>query len=1275
MAREPSTSGSFESSWPVRMSQRPPPRFSGDADLKLWLTRFEMYAEQAKLPRDQWTKELLPLLDDGPLRVVAQQGLTKSEEYQAVVRCLKAQYAPEGNQLEWQMKFQRRAQKSGETTIEFVGVLRELADKAYPQWSGAQRLELVKGQFIQGLRCSSAQFKLMREMPETLDDALKLAIQQESVEEAQRRMSKENVRDSAAVAESVGQSEEVDVLAKDAVESSTLQRLSRQVRESERVIQQLRRQLQELSGRPTAYQEDAKVRTIDQRPSSSVAGPRRLEGAVCWNCGERGHFRRSCPTKRKERRSPAQTSAVSSMLLVEGQIEGQPLKMLVDTGSAVTLVREDVLKGTQLKPILTLPANGVVAANGSRLDISGQCVLKIRIGSLLEEHAVLIARSLNQQCILGADFLTKQGCVVDLNRQVLFTKVGPIQFVSSLSAGNDDRAPEAVCFVHVTESVTIPPSCQMRLPVNIGPLRCDCSTALIEPMDGFMDRHGLLLAHSLVDASAQRTMVQVLNPCFAPVAVAKGERIGMLTPVNVCASVQCQAGKRSQQAIRHTIEQMTLSMECGVRERVVDLLWKYNDVISLGDSDLGRTRLLYHKINTGDAQPVRQAPRRLPFHRQAEVRGLIDGMLVQGVIEPSNGPWASPIVLVKKKDGSTRFCVDFRRVNVCTRKDAQPLPRIDDTLDALGGACYFSTLDLASGYWQVEVDVDDREKTAFTTPFGLYQFRVMPFGLCNAPATFQRLMERVLAGLHWSTCLVYLDDIIVFSKTAEQHLKQLEEVFDRLRNAGLKLRPAKCRLLQNSVHYLGHVISADGIRTDPEKIASVANWPIPDSVKDLQSFLGLATYYRRFVKDFAQLASPLHALTQKGRQWAWTEDCNNAFFELKKKLVSSPVLALPDFSLAFVLDTDASGDGVGAVLSQGVGGKERVVAYASRALSRTEKKYCATRREMLAVVWASRHFRPYLYGRKFTLRTDHNSLKWLHRFKDPEGQVARWLEVLAEFDYTVVHREGKRHTNADALSRSRCKQCGLEQTDEDCDSWNCSEISNPLLPAWTVEEIKDFQRNDPDLVQVLGWLQSATTPPECPKDASWRLASLWTQRGYLTLNNGILYRHWEDVPGGGVNKHLQLVLPRKLVNDVLDGLHGGVGGGHLGVRKTLDKIRARFYWPGQRKDVDKWCGNCTVCSSRKSPSPKARAPLELSLVERPMQRVAMDILGPLPETPRGNKYILVVGDYFTKWKEAYPLRDTEALTIARVFVNEFVCRFGVPDCLHTETRGRTLKPG
>ena len=300
-------------------------------------------------------------------------------------------------------------------------------------------------------------------------------------------------------------------------------------------------------------------------------------------------------------------------------------------------------------------------------------------------------------------------------------------------------------------------------------------------------------------------------------------------------------------------------------------------------------------------------------------------MLKKGVIEPSSSPWTSPIVSVKKKDGSTRFCADYRKLNEVTVKDSYPLPRIDDCLDALAGCRWFSTLDLCSGYWQVAMSEEDKPKTAFSTGNGLYQFTVMSFGLCNAPATFERLMEKVLSGLPWEVCLLYLDDIIVHGRAFGEVIKRLRIVLQRLRDAGLKLNPKKCILLQQSVPFLGHVVSNHGVSTDPKKIEAVRTWPSPRAAKDIKSFLGLCSYYRRFVRGFADIARPLYRLTEGQREFRWTSECEDAFRRLKTLLTTAPILAFPTVDGLFILDTDASNTGLGAVLSQvqGGGGGER----------------------------------------------------------------------------------------------------------------------------------------------------------------------------------------------------------------------------------------------------------------------------------------------------------------------------------------------------------------
>ena len=344
----------------------------------------------------------------------------------------------------------------------------------------------------------------------------------------------------------------------------------------------------------------------------------------------------------------------------------------------------------------------------------------------------------------------------------------------------------------------------------------------------------------------------------------------------------------------------------------------------------------------------------------------------------------------------------------------------------------------------------------------------MPFGLCNAPATFQRLMDAVLAGLKWSTCLVYIDDIVIPGKTFQAHLTHLRTVFERLKGAGLKLKPKKCHLCLQKVKFLGHIVSADGIQTDPQKTEKVSNWPTPTSSKEVQKFLGLASYYRRFVKDFATIAKPWCRLTEKNVVFRWTNEAQTAFVELRRRLVTTPTLAFPDYDFSFILDTDASDVGVGAVLSQRQrDGSERVIAYGSRTLSRPERRYCVTRRELhvLAVVTFVQQFRPYLLGRDFLLHTDHGSLTWLTSFKEPEGQLARWLECLQEFSFETVHCAGKKHSNADTLSRQPCSHCGREELQPS----GCAvgEMVAALLGERSLQDLRKLQLDNPITGPVL----------------------------------------------------------------------------------------------------------------------------------------------------------------------------------------------------------------
>ncbi|CAK1599862.1 unnamed protein product [Parnassius mnemosyne] len=629
------------------------------------------------------------------------------------------------------------------------------------------------------------------------------------------------------------------------------------------------------------------------------------------------------------------------------------------------------------------------------------------------------------------------------------------------------------------------------------------------------------------------------------------------------------------------------------------LLLKYANVFSSNEADIGKTGLVQHKINTGQELPIRQRPRRLPVAREKEVETMIEGMVKDGVIELSSSPWCSPVVLVKKKDGSMRFCVDYRRLNDITKKDSYPLPRIDDTLDMLTGVKRFSTLDLKSGYWQVEIDPKDKEKTAFSTGKGLWQFKVMPFGLCNAPATFERLMELVLTGLIGDACLVYLDDIIIVGRTFEEHLQNLERVLPKIQSAN-KLSPKKCSLFKQQVSFLGYVVSEEGIRTDPEKIAAVKEWPVPKDKTQVRAFLGLCSYYRRFVMNFADIAKPLHKLTEEKRHFCWDESCDIAFQELKNRLCKTPILGYSDAGKEFIVDTDASDIGLGGVLSQRNGDQEIVIAYFSKSLSKPDRNYSVTRRELLAV------------------------------FKNPEGQVARWIELLQEYDFVIEHRSGKSHGNADALSRrpcpEDCKHCTRQEGKEvvSVRMHRTDQLSNEGK-----DSLQHAQQEDSDIKPILEWMKASGPKPKWSDVSaiSSTMKSYWAEWDSLLIQDGVLCRKWEN--GRGDRCHLQMVVPKAKVPVVLQLYHSGCSGGHLGVKRTLLKIRERFYWVHCRDDVEDWCRKCTNCAAAKEPQIRSRGALKLYNVGAPWERIAIDVAGPFPETESGNKYFMAVMDYIT----------------------------------------------
>ena len=1167
-----------------------------------------------------------------------------------------------------------------------------------------------------------------------------------------------------------------------------------------------------------------------------------------------------------------------------------------------------------------MPVNiHLVTATGESSPFLGKAEVEIMLGSQRLLHNVLFADVKNDG-IIGMDLLTKHRCDMFLSKNYLLLNGKKIACFRSV-----DALPTC-SRIAILETIEVPPECEIL--VMGQPLDAVDSNGagVLEASESFINRSGLLIAKALVCPEFGTVPLRIMNLNNEPYKLHKNTIAAMYEPVEIGKHEQVNSistdptkNDETYNHVEELIRESSSNLNQSQVESLRSLLYGYKDQFSKSSHDLGCTNLVEHTIKTlPDCKPVKLRPYRIPLAKREFAENEIQAMAEKGLIEPSHSAWSAPAVLVPKRDGTTRFCIDYRRLNQLTIPDSHPLPRIDDTLEALGGSCWFSTLDLKSGFHQVSIAEEDRPKTAFSIPgSGLWQWRVLPFGLINSPSVFERLMERVFAGLTFLILLIYLDDIIVYSKTFDEHLENLKVVFERLKNVNLKLNPKKCNLLCKKVAFLGHEVSEQGIATDPAKIQSVKDWPEPKSVTEVRQFIGLASYYRKFIPNFATICKPLHKLTQKDVKFNWSVQCQTAFDTVKSLLTSAPILSYPLLQgQPFVLDCDASNVGAGAVLSQLQNGEEKVISYYSQCLSRSERQYCTTRKELLAVVKAVKYFNHYLIGQQFTVRTDHGSLQWLMRFKNCEGQIARWIETLSAYTFTVVHRAGRVHNNADSMSRrpchnNQCKYCdryerkyspelsadldktagkvsavqklavgegnivdetgvilpcsgsdhhavvcpndgddhdvtlpndgtemkhvesvlkaeqdgdpefsgpsiiddnflgrtdpstmslepgltevlspemsrslsqegvhhsmhamshsvwngvgtheitngchsccccirtanygedwmdhvedmslfgclfetgenldemkdahaGVTQTEEACkdqprglyekrlstdipNSDNlqadhkcshstcklCSNVSQLFDGSGqstssceetgvcidiTQDNIRLKQREDTVLKHLIQWKRDGEKPlwstvaPYCRE-----LKAYWHEWDTIELRDDLLFKkRFRDV---GNDAEYLFLMPAVLRKEVFRQLHASVTGGHLGRRKTYDKMRKRFYWCSMYKNVSYWCRTCSTCGSRKMPHRSAKAPMRLYNVGFPMERIGLDICGPYPVSKKGHRYLMVVSCYFTKWVDAIPLKTQEAKYVASKLVNRFISILGVPLQLHTD---------
>jgi hypothetical protein len=652
-----------------------------------------------------------------------------------------------------------------------------------------------------------------------------------------------------------------------------------------------------------------------------------------------------------------------------------------------------------------------------------------------------------------------------------------------------------------------------------------------------------------------------------------------------------------------------------------ELVEQYKDVFP---DDLPKglppARVLDHKIELEPGHtPPSKAPYRLSQVEIDEINKQLSELSEKGFIRPSVSPYGAPVLFVKKKDGSMRMCIDYRALNKLTIKNKYPLPRIDELLDRLSGAKYFSKIDLRSGYHQIRIASEDIPKTAFRTRYGHFEFMVLPFGLTNAPATFMHLMQSIFFPYLDKFVIVFLDDILVFSKTREEHDQHLRQVLEVLRQNKLYAKLSKCEFYQTTISFLGHKITQDGIHMEPDKVAAVKDWPIPKDISDVRSFLGLAGYYRKFVKGFSKIAAPLTELLHKAIKWQWGELQQTAFNQLKEAVTTAPVLIIPDSTKQFVVVTDASGYAVGAALCQDHGNGLQPCAYLSHKMNEAEKNYPVHQQEQLAIIHALREWRHYLMGNKFIIRTDHRSLQYLPTQDKLSPRQVRWNELLQQYDFTIEYNPGKQNEVADGLSR---------RTDHKVNS--VTAVSYELSSDLKVKLIQDYQYDSvTKAIQERGGSKQYTVKDEL----------IWTKDGRICVprTEGLLYQ-------------------------VIGEAHGTKICGHLGALKTMEKLERIFYWPNMMKSVKQFINKCKSCQQNKA---STQLPIGLlQSLEIPGKRwdtVSLDLITQLPVTKSGHDAIVVFVDKFSKMVHYAATTTTcTSYDLARLFFDNVVRLHGIP---------------
>ncbi|MDI9312181.1 MAG: reverse transcriptase domain-containing protein [Limnohabitans sp.] len=955
-----------------------------------------------------------------------------------------------------------------------------------------------------------------------------------------------------------------------------------------------------------------------------------------------------------------QKSPFTSLINVPARLNDiLDIHVVLDTGASSNVITTSLFEklNIEYKPYV---APYTVAGGGITNSI-GKALIKIKVLDCEDEVEVVVIECREPYFLAGQPFLIRFEIEISYsNNTISCAKSG-----KTLIFRNKPRktvSKKSRFLVAASDTVSVPPLSQKYVRISVNSNFIDKNKVfLISPNRDFCFKSSLVIANGIVDPSV--ASILVANMSNEPVLVYENTILGRLSEISIKESPRINVKPKSilltflfifinlfnlifnflksflkpfihLNILSITPLELNINNKLSVKEKqsLTKLLIKYRNLFASSMNELGKFSGIKHVINTEDSLPVKQNPYRTSSKEKNIITETVQELLNAGIIEESSSPWCSPVVIVPKKDGSYRMCIDYRKLNKVTKKDSYPLPRIDDALDTLAGSKFYSSLDLYSGYFQIEVDDYSKEKTAFRTHDGFYQYNVLPFGLTNAPPTFQRAMDSVLCKLKWNICLVYLDDILIFSRDFDTHLERLELVFNALDEGNLKLKPSKCHFAMPEVSFLGHVIADSGIRPDPSKIEKLQKFEQPKNSKDVLSFLGLINYYRKFVPNLYKLEKPLRNLTLKNAEFVWTDECSYCFDNLKFLLTTSPILAHFDERLPIILKTDASGIGVGVVLSQVHPEGERVVAYDSHCFAKAERNYPTIQKEGLGIMYGLKVFRHYLHGRHFTIMTDHSALIHIQNMNNQNMRLRKWAIMLQEFDFDIMHKKGSSHSDADCLSRY------FSETEKDL---NVQVEYDPPLLSIVDDDLVSKQREDPFSSKIITNIEKGM------------------QVNPFFIKDSILFKRFVR---DNCFKDC-IVIPKTHISDVLRHCHDSPLSGHLGVKRTIRRVREKYFWRGMNKDILSYVRSCELCQSKKSPRTGPVGNLKSLTPVSPWYRVGIDILGRFPKSNVGNKYIIVACDHFTKWLEIEAVPNANASTVANFVLYKIILKHGSPQVL------------